>query len=386
MPERFVYADHAATTPLHEEVREVMISCLTSQFGNPSSLHHPGREAKKILDAARQQVAEALCAHPKEIYFTSGGSEADNWAIQGVARTMAPLGKRHLITTAIEHHAVLHTMEALKKEGFSVTVLPVSEEGLLSPETLEAAIRPDTALVSVMYANNEIGTIQPIAEFGRVCRQHGVLFHTDAVQAVGQIPIDLSSAAIELLSLSGHKLYGPKGIGAVYVRRGTPLSPLIFGGGQEQGKRAGTENLPAIAGLGRAIGLACRDLPEKNRKISVLRDRLMTGLLAVPGCTRNGHPTKRLPGNVNVCFDAIEGEALVSVLDLQGICASTGSACNAGNTQPSHVLTAIGVDPRRAVGSLRLTLGEENSEADVDYILEVLPGIVARLRELSTEW
>lgn len=381
-----IYVDHAATTPVREEVAAIMMDCLRTQYGNPSSLHRAGREAKLRLDTARRQVADGLHAQPDEIFFTSGGSESDNWAIRGGALLGEKRGRKHLITSAIEHPAVLRTVEALEKEGFAITLLPVSSEGMVSAEDVSRAIRPDTALVSIMYANNEVGTLQPIAEVAELCHRRGVLFHTDAVQATGQIPIDLSRVPIDLLSLSGHKLHGPKGVGALFVRRGLSLPSLLLGGGQERGRRAGTENVPAIAGLGKAMELACAELEEGQAKTRALRDRLIAGLLDIPGCTLNGHPTQRLPGNVNLCFDGVEGEALVAMLDLRGVCASTGSACHAGISLPSHVLTAMGVEAKRAMGAVRLSLCADNTEEEVSRLLEILPDVVARLRDLSPDW
>lgn len=383
---RFVYADNAATTCVTPKVLEAMLPYLTEHYGNASSLYSVGRDAKTGLENAREKIASLLGAEPGEIFFTSGGSEADNWAIKGVAHEMAKKGKRHLISSRFEHHAVLHTFAALEKEGFETTYLEVHENGLVRPEELEAAIREDTALVSIMYANNEIGTIQPIDELAEICRKHGVLFHTDAVQAVGHVAIDVHKQQIDLLSVSGHKIHAQKGIGLLYVRKGVRLQNLIEGGAQERGRRAGTENIPAIVGLSAAMEEAYRDLDNKNAKISAMRDRLIREALRIPHSRLNGDPVKRLPGNINMCFEGIEGESLLLMLDMKGICASSGSACTSGSLDPSHVLLAIGLPHEVAHGSLRISLNELNTEEDVDYILEVLPQIVSRLRDMSPLW
>lgn len=377
---RFVYADNAATTPISEPVLRAMMPYLTESYGNPSSLYSKGREAKRALELAREDIAECIGARPGELYFTAGGSESDNWAVKGIARELAPQGKRHLITTRFEHHAVLHTAEALEREGFSVTCLSVHENGLVRPEEVAAAIRPDTALVSVMYANNEIGTIQPISQIGAICRDRGVLFHTDAVQAVGTLPIHVAEQNIDLLSLSGHKLHAPKGIGALYVRRGIPIQNLIDGGAQERGRRAGTENLASIVGLAAALRGASAGMEERAKRLRSLRDRLIDGALKIPGSSLNGDREHRLPGNVSLCFEGVDGEAMLLLLDRQGICASSGSACTAGSLDASHVLLALGIPPQLAKGSLRLTLGEQNTKEDVEYILSVLPAVIERLR------
>ena len=378
-----IYLDNAATTRVRPEVAEAVLPAMTETYGNASSVHSFGREAKKAMEKARAQVAAAIGAKKEEIYFTAGGSEADNWAIKGAAHALRRKGL-HIITTAIEHHAVLHTCQALEKEGFEVTYLPVDEYGLVTPEQVEAAIRPDTILVSVMAANNEIGTIEPIAEIGAVCRAHKVLFHTDAVQAVGHMPLDVAAMQIDMLSLSGHKFYAPKGVGALYIRTGVRIENLIEGGAQERSRRAGTENVPAIEGMGKAIELSTAEMAADNARISGQRDRLIAGILdAIPESRLNGHPTKRLPGNVNVSIRYIEGEALLLSLDMAGIAASSGSACTSGSLDPSHVLLAIGLPHEIAHGSLRLTIGRDNTQDEIDRVLEELPKIVSRLRAMS---
>ena len=383
---RLIYADNAATTPVSKTVLEAMLPFYTEHYGNPSSLYSKGREAKKALEEAREKIAICLGAQPNEIFFTSGGSEADNWAIKGVAYELRSKGKKHIITSKFEHHAVLHTCAALEREGFDVTYLDVHEDGLVRPEEVEAAIRPDTALVTIMYANNEIGTIQPIPEIGAICQKHGVLLHTDAVQAVGNVPIHVKDQNIDLLSLSGHKLHAPKGIGALYARRGLRFSNLIDGGAQERGRRAGTENLAAIVGLSVAIQEACNGMEERNAKIRGMRDRLIEEALKIERSRLNGDAVRRLPGNVSLCFEGIEGESLLLLLDLQGVCASSGSACTSGSLDPSHVLLAIGLPHEIAHGSLRISLSDENTEEDVDDILVLLPKIVTRLRDMSPLW
>ncbi len=383
---KFVYADNAATTKITQPVLDAMLPWLTEGYGNASSIYSKGREALKALNSARETVAGCLGAKPEEIFFTSGGSEADNWAIKGVAHTMTKKGKKHLITSVFEHHAVLHTMDALRKEGFEITELPVTPQGLVRVEDVAAAIREDTALVTIMYANNEIGTIQPIAEIGKVCHEKGVLFHTDAVQAVGNVPIDVKEQNIDLLSLSGHKLHGPKGVGALYIRRGIVIPNLIDGGAQEKAKRAGTENVAGIVGLATAMEIACNGIEERAAKVKQMRDRLIDGLLQIPRCRLNGDREKRLPGNVNISFEGVEGESLLLWLDQNGICASSGSACTSGSLDPSHVLIAIGLPHEVAHGSLRLTLGEFNTTEDVDYILDVVPGVIEKLRAMSPLW
>lgn len=384
--ERFVYADNAATTPVSPTVFEAMKPFYTDLYGNPSSLYAIGRDAKKHLELARADVASCLGVEPHEIFFTSGGSESDNWAIKGVAHQLAKKGKKHIITSKFEHHAVLHTCAALEQEGFSVTYLDVHSDGLVRPEELEAAIREDTALVTIMYANNEIGTIQPIPELGAICKKHGVLFHTDAVQAAGNVPIQMKEQNIDLLSLSAHKLHGPKGVGVLAIRKGISLPNLIDGGAQERGRRAGTENVAGIVGLSVALKEACATMDERNKRLRSMRDRLIDGALQIERSHLNGDRAKRLPGNVNLCFEGIEGESLLLLLDLNGICGSSGSACTSGSLDPSHVLLAIGLPHEIAHGSLRLSLSDQNTEEDVDYILEVLPGIVERLRSMSPLW
>ena len=383
---RFIYADNAATTPVSQSVLKAMEPFYTKFYGNPSSLYSVGREAKKPLELARESVADCLGALPNEIFFTSGGSEGDNWAIKGVAHMLKEKGKKHIITSTFEHHAVLHSCDALEKEGFEITYLEVHKDGLVRLDELEAAIREDTALVTIMYANNEIGTIQPIAEIGAICKKHGVIFHTDAVQAVGNIHIDVKEQNIDLLSLSGHKFHAPKGIGAMYIRKGINIPNLIDGGAQERGRRAGTENVAGIVGLSVALKEACANIDERAARLTKMRDRLMDGALKMERSRVNGDRVKRLPGNINMCFEGIEGESLLLMLDLKGVCASSGSACTSGSLDPSHVLLAIGLPAEIAHGSLRITFSEQNTEEDVDYILEVLPKIVERLRSMSPLW
>jgi cysteine desulfurase len=380
---RIIYMDHSATTYVHPAVVEAMAPYHTQYFGNPSSIYSFSKHSKSAIDAARVQVAHALGAEPDEIYFTSGGSESDNWAIKGIASANVKKGN-HIITTKIEHHAVIHTCEFLEKNGFTVTYLPVDQYGLVDPADLEKAITDKTILVSIMYANNEIGTIEPIAELGAIARKHKVPFHTDAVQAIGHVNIDVKSQNIDLLSLSAHKFYGPKGVGVLYIRKGTKIDNLIHGGGQERRRRAGTENIAGIVGLGKAISLATADIDGHNRKIGALRDRLLKGIMAtIPHAHLNGHPEKRLPGNINISFEFIEGESMLLWLDDEGICASTGSACTSGSLEPSHVLLATGLPVEISHGSLRLTLGDVNTDADVDFVLEVLPKVVQKLRDMS---
>ena len=378
-----IYLDNAATTAVSPEVLTAMLPYFTECYGNPSSIHSTGRDAHKAVDAARRQVAAAINADPAEIYFTAGGSESDNWAIKGAAFAKRDKGN-HIITTAIEHHAVLHTCQWLEKQGFEVTYLPVDENGLVSVEDVEKAITDKTILISIMAANNEIGTIEPIAEIGALARSRGILFHTDAVQAVGAIPLDVKAMNIDMLSMSGHKFHGPKGIGALYIRKGVRLDTLIAGGAQERGKRAGTENLPGIVGIGKAIEIATRDMEANAARMTALRDKLIHGILEnIPDVRLNGHPTRRLPNNVNVSVRYIEGEALLLRLDLAGIAGSSGSACTSGSLDPSHVLLAIGLPHEIAHGSLRLTLGTDTTEADIDEVLDKLPGIVKNLRDMS---
>ena len=383
---RYVYADNAATTSVSKKVVEAMLPYMTEHFGNPSSLYGIGQTAASAVRTARQQVAVALGADEKEIFFTSGGSEADNWAIKGAAALGAKKGKKHLITTKFEHHAVLHTMAALEKEGFKVTYLDVYENGIVKLEDVEKAITDETCLVTIMYANNEIGTIQPIAEIGKLCHDKGVLFHTDAVQAVGHVKIDVKEQHIDMLSLSGHKFHAVKGIGALYCKKGLRLPNLIEGGSQESGRRAGTENVPGIVGLGVAITEMVENLEENYNKTKELRDRLFEGASKISHSRINGDKEQRLPGNFSMCFEGVEGESLLLMLDMNGICASSGSACTSGSLDPSHVLLSIGLKHEVAHGSLRLSLNEHNTVEDVDYILEVLPKIIDRLRDMSPLW
>ena len=381
-----IYADNAATTQMSRVALDAMLPYMQTVFANPSSLHSPGQRAKEALAEARETVAACLNASPKEIYFTSGGSEADNQALLSMAALGARRGKKHIVSTAFEHHAVLHTLKKLEKQGFEVELLPVGSTGTVTAEQVAAALRPDTCLVTVMYANNEIGSILPIAEIGAVCRAHGVPFHTDAVQAAGHLPIDVQAQSIDLLSLSAHKFHGPKGIGVLYARQGLPLVSLIEGGAQERGKRAGTENLPAIMGMAAALRDACSRMQENAEKVSALRDRLIAGLSKIPHSALNGDPVHRLPGNVSFCFEGIEGESLLLLLDAKGICASSGSACTSGSLDPSHVLLAIGRTHEVAHGSLRLTLCETNTEAEIDDMLREIPPVVEYLRGMSPLW
>ena len=381
-----IYTDNAATTKMSDTALAAMLPCLQDNYGNPSSLHSVGQRAAEALQGARETVARCLGCDPKEIIFTSGGSEADNQAIISAARLGALKGKKHIISTAFEHHAVLHTLKKLEKEGFEVELLPVGTTGTITPEQVAAAIRPDTALVTIMYANNEIGSILPIPEIGAVCREKGVIFHTDAVQAAGHLPIDVKAQNIDMLSLSGHKFHGPRGSGVLYARKGIPLVNIIEGGAQERGKRAGTENLPAIVGMAAALQEACDHIDENAAKVSALRDKLISGLSKIPHSALNGDPVHRLPGNVNFCFEGIEGESLLLLLDAKGICASSGSACTSGSLDPSHVLLAIGRPHEVAHGSLRLSLCEWNTEEEVDIILREVPRIVEYLRNMSPMW
>ncbi|MDD4315327.1 cysteine desulfurase NifS [Methanoculleus sp.] len=380
---RLVYLDHAATTPTRPEVARAMLPYFSERFGNPSSLYALAREAKEAVEEARGRVAAAIGAAPEEVFFTSGGTEADNWAIKGVAAANRKKGD-HIVTSSIEHHAVLHPCRALEKQGYRVTYLPVDEFGRVEPASVEEAITDKTILVSVMAANNEIGTVQPVAAISRIARDHGVPFHTDAVQAIGAFPVDVNSMGADLLAISAHKFGGPKGTGALYIRRKTRIGTFMDGGAQERGRRAGTENVPGIVGMGRAIELAVGEMPQNAPRLAAMRDRLIRGILdAVPDTRLNGHPTERLANNVNVAFRYVEGESILLMLDALGIAASTGSACTSASLEPSHVLTACGLPPEHAHGSLRLTLGHRNTEEDVDYVLEVLPGIIGRLREIS---
>ena len=381
-----IYADNAATTALSPEVLQDMMPYLTTVYGNPSSMYSIGSEAQKAVELARVDVAEAINALPREIFFTSGGSESDNWAIKGVARALKAKGKNHIITSAFEHHAVLHTCDALKKEGFEITLLDVHSDGLVRPEEMEAAIKDTTALVSIMYANNEIGTIQPIEELGAVCRRYGVLFHTDAVQAMGNVPIDVKKQNIDLLSMTAHKLHGPKGCGALYIRQGVRPQILIDGGAQERGMRAGTENVAGIVGLASAVKRAKATMEHRTEKLTGLRNKLIDSLSKIERSRLNGDKEKRLPGNINMCFEGIEGEALLLRLDLMGICASSGSACTSGSLDPSHVLLAIGLPHEIAHGSLRLSFSDETTEEDIDYIAKCVPQVVNTLRSMSPVW
>ena len=386
MEKRFVYADNAATTKVSKPVLDVMMPYFTEEYGNASSIYALGRSAKKALETARETVAKAIGAETSEIYFTSCGSESDNWAIRSVCERLAAKGKKHIVTSVFEHHAVLHTCQALEKLGFEVTYLPVYENGIVKTEDVKNAIREDTALVTIMYANNEIGTIQPIEEIAAVCREKGVLFHTDAVQAMGHVKIDVHAQGIDMLSLSGHKIHAQKGIGALYVRKGIPVTNLIFGGAQERNRRAGTENLPAIAGFAKAMEIASTDIEKRAEKTAKQRDRLIEGILKLPRTRLNGDPVKRLPGTVNISIEGVEGESLLLMLDLNGICASSGSACTSGSLDPSHGLLALGLKHEVAHGSLRLSIGDETTDEDIDYILEVVPKVVKRLRDMSPLW
>lgn len=383
MGDRIVYLDHAATTYVKPEVFDAMKPYFCEHFGNASSIYSLGRESKKAVEEAREKVAKAIGAEAREVYFTGSGSEADNWAIKGIAAANKKKGN-HIITSAIEHPAIMNSCKYLEGEGFEVTYLPVDSDGLVSLEQVKNAIKENTILISIMFANNEIGTIEPIQEIGAIAREKGILFHTDAVQAVGNIPIDVEKMNIDLLSLSGHKFYGPKGIGALYIKKGVKISSIIHGGQQERGKRASTENIPSIVGLGKAIELAAENLEEYNKKLISLREKTIEGLMAkVPYIRLNGHRTTRLPGNVNISFQFIEGESLLLMLDMKGVCGSSGSACSSGSLDPSHVLLAIGLPHEIAHGSLRLTFGDENTEEDVEYLLEEIPKIVTRLRDMS---
>ncbi len=381
MKERQVYMDHGATTPLRDEALEAMLPFLQEHYGNPSSLHAPGRLVRKEVEKAREKIAGAFNADKDEIYFTSGGTESNNIALRGAAAVRAVPG--HIITSAIEHHAVFDVCRDLEKAGHQVTYLPVDSYGRVDPEDLRREIRPDTFIISVMAANNEIGTLQPLEAIGKIAAEHEILFHTDAVQAVGQLPLDPGRLSIDLLSLSAHKFNGPKGIGALYIRRGVVVSPVYQGGGQEKSIRPGTENVPGIIGMARALGLAVSEMEQKKEKLSRLRDRLINGLLQIDQVRLNGHPVDRLPGNVNVSFQHIEGESILLSLDLQGVAASSGSACSSGTAEPSHVLSALGLDHHTAHGSIRFSLGRGNEDADIDYVLKIMPAIVDKLRRIS---
>lgn len=386
MEKRFVYADNAATTCVSKHALDAALPYFTEQYGNASSIYRLGMDSAKAILKAREQVADAIGAKVNEIYFTSGGSEADNWAIRGSALNGAKKGKKHIITTVFEHHAVLHTCQFLEKQGYEVTYLPVDENGLITAQQVADVIREDTCLVTIMFANNEIGTIMPIPEIGQICKEKRIPFHTDAVQAVGNVPINVKEMNIDMLSLSGHKIHAPKGIGCLYIRGGISLPNLIFGGAQERSKRAGTENVPSIVALGVAITDACDNIPAKAEKVSKMRDKLIDNILKIHETRLNGDRVKRLPGNVNISIRGVEGESLLLTLDLNGIAASSGSACTSGSLDPSHVLLAIGLPHEVAHGSLRLSINEDTTDEDVDYILSVLPGVVKKLRAMSPLW
>lgn len=381
-----IYADNAATTKISQTAMKAMISAMENSYGNPSSIHQIGMAANDALQTAREQIARCLGCMPKEIFFTSGGTESDNQAIMSAAMLGAKQNKRHIISTAFEHHAVLHTLRRLKEQGFEIQLLDVGAEGNITAAQVEEAIRPDTCLVTVMFANNEIGSVLPIAEIGEVCRAHGVLFHTDAVQAAGHIPVNVKKQNIDMLSLSAHKFHGPRGIGALYVKRGIELTSLMEGGGQERGKRPGTENLPAIMGMAAALKEECTLMEQNEAKVTAMRDRLIQGLSQIPYSILNGSREKRLPGNVNFCFEGVSGESLLLLLDSRGICASSGSACASGALDPSHVLLSIGLAPEIAQGSLRISLDISNTEEEIDYMLEVIPQVVEQLRGMSDDW
>ena len=381
-----IYADNAATTKISQTAMKAMISAMENSYGNPSSIHQIGMGANDALQTAREQIARCLGCMPKEIFFTSGGTESDNQAIVSAAMLGAKQNKRHIISTAFEHHAVLHTLRRLKEQGFEIQLLDVGAEGNITAAQVEEAIRPDTCLVTVMFANNEIGSVLPIAEIGEACRAHGVLFHTDAVQAAGHIPVNVKKQNIDMLSLSAHKFHGPRGIGALYVKRGIELTSLMEGGGQERGKRPGTENLPAIMGMAAALKEECTLMEQNEAKVIAMRDRLIQGLSQIPYSILNGSREKRLPGNVNVCFEGVSGESLLLLLDSRGICASSGSACASGALDPSHVLLSLGLAPEIAQGSLRISLDISNTEEEIDYMLEVIPQVVEQLRGMSDDW
>lgn len=381
-----IYADNAATTKISQTAMKAMISAMENSYGNPSSIHQIGMAANDALQTAREQIARCLGCMPKEIFFTSGGTESDNQAIMSAAMLGAKQNKRHIISTAFEHHAVLHTLRRLKEQGFEIQLLDVGAEGNITAAQVEEAIRPDTCLVTVMFANNEIGSVLPIAEIGEVCRAHGVLFHTDAVQAAGHIPVNVKKQNIDMLSLSAHKFHGPRGIGALYVKRGIELTSLMEGGGQERGKRPGTENLPALMGMAAALKEECTLMEQNEAKVTAMRDRLIQGLSQIPYSILNGSREKRLPGNVNFCFEGVSGESLLLLLDSRGICASSGSACASGALDPSHVLLSLGLAPEIAQGSLRISLDISNTEEEIDYMLEVIPQVVEQLRGMSDDW
>lgn len=381
-----IYADNAATTKISQTAMRAMISAMENSYGNPSSIHQIGMAANDALQTAREQIARCLGCMPKEIFFTSGGTESDNQAIVSAAMLGAKQNKRHIISTAFEHHAVLHTLRRLKEQGFEIQLLDVGADGNITAAQVEEAIRPDTCLVTVMFANNEIGSVLPIAEIGEACRAHGVLFHTDAVQAAGHIPVNVKKQNIDMLSLSAHKFHGPRGIGALYVKRGIELTSLMEGGGQERGKRPGTENLPAIMGMAAALKEECTLMEQNEAKVIAMRDRLIQGLSQIPYSILNGSREKRLPGNVNFCFEGVSGESLLLLLDSRGICASSGSACASGALDPSHVLLSLGLAPEIAQGSLRISLDISNTEEEIDYMLEVIPQVVEQLRGMSDDW
>ena len=386
MEKRIVYADNSATTNISDEVFEAMLPYLKDQYGNASSIYKLGRDAQKAIEESRAKVAKALNADPKEIFFTSCGTESDNWAIRGVCEKLKAKGKNHIVTSVFEHHAVLHTCQYMERQGYEVTYIPVSDKGLINPEDIRNAITDKTAIVSIMYANNEIGTIQPIEEIAKVCHEKGVIFHTDAVQAVGNVEIDVKKQGIDMLSLSGHKIHAQKGIGAIYIKKGIVIPNLIYGGGQERGKRPGTENTAAIVGLGRAMEIAVQGIPEKNERVTKMRNRLIDGLLTIPNTRLNGDREKRLAGNCNISFEGVEGESLLLKLDEHGIMASSGSACTSGSLDPSHVLLSLGLKHEVAHGSLRLSINNQNTEEDIDYILEWVPKVIEELRSMSPVW
>lgn len=386
MEKKFVYADNAATTKVSKEVLDAMLPYFTEHYGNASSIYEMGRYAQKCIEQARETIANCIGCKPTELFFTSCGSESDNWAIKSTCERLALRGKKHIVTSVFEHHAVLHTCQALEKQGFEVTYVPIDEFGYVNPQDVADAIREDTAIVSIMFANNEIGTIQPIEEIAKICKEKKVLFHTDAVQAIGHVDINVKDLGIDMLSISGHKIHAQKGIGALYVKSGVPLPNFIHGGAQERNKRAGTENVPAIMGFAKAMEVACTNISERMSKITAKRNRLIDGLLAIPKSRLNGGRDKRLAGNCNVSIEGIEGESLLLMLDHYGICASSGSACTSGSLDPSHVLLALGLKHEVAHGSLRLSIDDSTSDDDIDYILEVVPKVVKRLREMSPVW
>ncbi|MBS6444605.1 MAG: cysteine desulfurase NifS [Ruminococcus sp.] len=388
MEKRFIYADNAATTKVSKEVLDTMLPYFTQHYGNPSSIYEMGRYAQKCIEQARETIANCLGCKPTEIFFTSCGSEADNWALKSTCERLSARGKKHIVTSVFEHHAILHTCEALEKQGFEVTYVPIDEYGYVNPTDVANAIREDTAIVSIMFANNEIGTIQPIEEIAKICHEKKVIFHTDAVQAVGHVDINVKEMGIDMLSMSGHKIHAQKGIGALYVKSGISLPNFIHGGAQERGKRAGTENVPAIMGFAKAMEIACANIPERMAKITEKRNRLIDGLLTISKSRLNGgrEDGKRLAGNCNVSIEGIEGESLLLMLDQYGICASSGSACTSGSLDPSHVLLALGLKHEVAHGSLRLSIDDSTSDEDIDYILEVVPIVVKRLRQMSPVW